>query len=139
MVSILPALREVRKDLAGLLERRTVDRICRELNHTWREGNGDAASGKETGTQLVFCSRPVTGSSSCRVVPAAGGLPGGPCAPAPGGPPCAPPTLRCPAADLAAGWGRKRGGTETGTETGTQLNAIKIMVKQHKLFYHKDL
>jgi hypothetical protein len=37
MVSILPALREVRKDLAGLLERRTVERICRELNHTWRE------------------------------------------------------------------------------------------------------
>jgi len=37
MVSILPALREVRKDLAGLLERRTVDRICRELNHAWRK------------------------------------------------------------------------------------------------------
>lgn len=37
MVSILPALRKVRKDLAGLLERRTVDRICRELNYTWRK------------------------------------------------------------------------------------------------------
>lgn len=36
MVSILPALRQVRKDLAGLLERRTVERICRELNYTWR-------------------------------------------------------------------------------------------------------
>lgn len=36
MVSILPALREVRKDLAGLLERRTVERICRELSYTWR-------------------------------------------------------------------------------------------------------
>ncbi len=37
MVSILPALREVRKDLAGLLERRTIERICRELNYTWRK------------------------------------------------------------------------------------------------------
>lgn len=37
MGGILPALREVRKDLAGLLERRTVERICRELNHAWRE------------------------------------------------------------------------------------------------------
>jgi hypothetical protein len=37
MVSILPALRQVREDLAGLLERKEVERICRELEHTWRE------------------------------------------------------------------------------------------------------
>jgi hypothetical protein len=36
MVTALPALREVRKDLAGLLERGTVEHICRELNHTRR-------------------------------------------------------------------------------------------------------
>lgn len=37
MVTILPALRQVREDLAGLLERQTVERICRELEYTWRE------------------------------------------------------------------------------------------------------
>ena len=37
MVTILPALRQVREDLAGLLERKEVDRICRELEYTWRE------------------------------------------------------------------------------------------------------
>jgi hypothetical protein len=37
MVTILPALRQVREDLAGLLERREVERICRELEYTWRE------------------------------------------------------------------------------------------------------
>lgn len=37
MVTILPALRQVRKNLAGLLERQEVERICRELEYTWRE------------------------------------------------------------------------------------------------------
>jgi hypothetical protein len=37
MVTILPALRQVREDLAGLLERQEVERICRELEYTWRE------------------------------------------------------------------------------------------------------
>jgi hypothetical protein len=37
MVTILPALRQVREDLAGLLERTQVERICRELGYTWRE------------------------------------------------------------------------------------------------------
>jgi len=37
MVTILPALRQVREDLAGLLERKQVERICRDLEHTWRE------------------------------------------------------------------------------------------------------
>lgn len=37
MVTILPALRQVREDLAGLLERECVERICREVGHTWRD------------------------------------------------------------------------------------------------------
>ena len=37
MVTILPALRQVREDLAGLLERKEVERICHGLEHTWRE------------------------------------------------------------------------------------------------------
>lgn len=37
MVTILPALRQVREDLAGLLERKEVERICRELEYEWRE------------------------------------------------------------------------------------------------------
>ena len=37
MVTILPALRQVREDLAGLLERKEVERVCRELEYTWRE------------------------------------------------------------------------------------------------------
>jgi hypothetical protein len=37
MVTILPALRQVREDLAGLLERKEVERICRELEYAWRE------------------------------------------------------------------------------------------------------
>lgn len=37
MVTILPALRQVREDLAGLLERKAVERLCRELEHAWRE------------------------------------------------------------------------------------------------------
>jgi hypothetical protein len=36
MVSILPALHQVREDLAGLLARGEVERICRELEYTWR-------------------------------------------------------------------------------------------------------
>jgi hypothetical protein len=37
MVTILPALRQVREDLVELLERNEVERICRELEYTWRE------------------------------------------------------------------------------------------------------
>lgn len=37
MVTILPALRQVREDLAGLLERTEVERVCRELGYTWRD------------------------------------------------------------------------------------------------------
>ena len=37
MVTILPALRQVREDLAGLLERKEVERVCHALGYTWRE------------------------------------------------------------------------------------------------------
>lgn len=37
MVTILPALRQVREDLVELLERDTVAKVCRELGYTWRE------------------------------------------------------------------------------------------------------
>lgn len=37
MVTILPALRQVREDLAGLLDRTAVERICRELGYVWRD------------------------------------------------------------------------------------------------------
>ncbi len=37
MVTILPALRQVREDLAGLLERTEVERVCRELGYAWRD------------------------------------------------------------------------------------------------------
>ena len=37
MVTILPALRQVREGLAGLLERTHVERVCRELEYAWRE------------------------------------------------------------------------------------------------------
>jgi hypothetical protein len=37
MVTILPALEQVRKDLAGLLERTAVEQVCRELGYTWRD------------------------------------------------------------------------------------------------------
>jgi hypothetical protein len=37
MVTILPALRRIREDLAKLLDRPTVERICRELGHHWRK------------------------------------------------------------------------------------------------------
>jgi hypothetical protein len=36
MVTILPALRQVREDLAGLLERKEVERACRALDYSWR-------------------------------------------------------------------------------------------------------
>lgn len=36
MVTIRPALRQVSKDLAKLLERSTVERMCREVGPTWR-------------------------------------------------------------------------------------------------------
>lgn len=37
MVTILPALRQVGKDLAKLLERSSVERMCREVGYPWRE------------------------------------------------------------------------------------------------------
>ena len=37
MVTILPALRKVRKDLAGLLDRKAVEQACRDLGYTWRK------------------------------------------------------------------------------------------------------
>lgn len=37
MVTILPALRQVREDLAGILERNEVERVCRELEYRWRD------------------------------------------------------------------------------------------------------
>lgn len=36
MVTILPALKQIRKDLVTLLDRAAVERICRELGHGWR-------------------------------------------------------------------------------------------------------
>lgn len=36
MVTILPALRQVREDLAGLLDRSIVEEVCRELVYRWR-------------------------------------------------------------------------------------------------------
>lgn len=36
MVTILPALKRIRKDLVKLLDRAAVERICRELGHGWR-------------------------------------------------------------------------------------------------------
>lgn len=37
MVTIIPALRQVKEDLAELLDRPAVERICRELKHEWRD------------------------------------------------------------------------------------------------------
>ena len=37
MVTILPALRQVREDLAGLLDRAAVEQLCRELEYLWRD------------------------------------------------------------------------------------------------------
>ncbi len=37
MVTILPALRQVREDLVKLLDRSTVERLCGQLGHRWRD------------------------------------------------------------------------------------------------------
>lgn len=37
MVTILPALRQVREDLVNLLDRATVERLCDELGYRWRD------------------------------------------------------------------------------------------------------
>lgn len=37
MVTILPAPRQVREDLVKLLDRSTVERLCHELGHRWRD------------------------------------------------------------------------------------------------------
>jgi len=44
MVTILPALRQVREDLAELLERAAVEEACRGLDHRWRDGKLDPFS-----------------------------------------------------------------------------------------------
>ncbi len=36
MVTILPALRQVREDLVRILDRDTVERLCGELRYRWR-------------------------------------------------------------------------------------------------------
>ena len=41
MVTILPALRQVREDLVRMLGRTTVERICQSLGYRWREGRLD--------------------------------------------------------------------------------------------------
>jgi hypothetical protein len=41
MVTILPALQQVREDLVKHFDRNRVERICRELGHTWRAGQLD--------------------------------------------------------------------------------------------------
>lgn len=38
MVTILPALRQVREDLVKTLDRPTVEQLCREIGHDWRSG-----------------------------------------------------------------------------------------------------
>jgi hypothetical protein len=38
MVTILPALRQVREDLVRMLDRGFIERLCRELGYRWREG-----------------------------------------------------------------------------------------------------
>ena len=37
MVTILPALRQVREDLVGLLDRTAVKQLCRDLGYVWRD------------------------------------------------------------------------------------------------------
>jgi hypothetical protein len=37
MVTILPALRQVREDLVNILDRTAVERLCREVGHRWRD------------------------------------------------------------------------------------------------------
>lgn len=44
MVTILPALRQVREDLAGLLDRSIVEQACRELGYRWRDRQLDPYS-----------------------------------------------------------------------------------------------
>jgi len=41
MVTILPALRQVREDLVRILDRSTVEQICHELGHRWRDRHLD--------------------------------------------------------------------------------------------------
>ncbi len=41
MVTILPALRQVREDLVKLLDRATVERLCKQLGHRWRDRHLD--------------------------------------------------------------------------------------------------
>lgn len=41
MVTILPALRQVREDLVRLLDRSTVERICRDVGYRWRNRDLD--------------------------------------------------------------------------------------------------
>lgn len=41
MVTILPALRQVREDLVRILDRSTVERLCHELGHRWRDRHLD--------------------------------------------------------------------------------------------------
>jgi hypothetical protein len=38
MVTILPALQQVREDLVKHFDRKAVERVCRELGHAWRAG-----------------------------------------------------------------------------------------------------
>lgn len=38
MVTILPALRQVREDLVKTLDRPAIERLCREIGHRWRSG-----------------------------------------------------------------------------------------------------
>jgi hypothetical protein len=38
MVTILPALRQVREDLVEMLDRAAVEKLCRELGYRWRSG-----------------------------------------------------------------------------------------------------
>jgi hypothetical protein len=37
MVTILPALRQVREDLAELLDRTAVEQACRDVGYRWRD------------------------------------------------------------------------------------------------------
>lgn len=41
MVTILPALRQVREDLVRLLDRSTVEGLCKQLGHRWRDRHLD--------------------------------------------------------------------------------------------------
>ena len=41
MVTILPAVRQVREDLVRLLDREAVERLCREIGHRWRDRSLD--------------------------------------------------------------------------------------------------